>query len=517
MMKFLRSQSQTVLVLILIVIGVSFLFYGNVGNNMLSSGGRGNDFGRIAGQDLSVAELYDAVRTTRDMMVIFGQADELNQPNGRAALAEEAWRERLLLYEADRLHIQITDQEVIDFIQHQPIFQKDGAFSPELYQQQMTMLQTHAKITPDAFEQAIRTRQVIQAVKSALFSTVRSSATDVAGEYEKYYGPAQVSYVVIDPKELASSVTVSPAEIEAEYKAHPDEADYRTAEKRKVDYVLLPLTADQMKLADKDKQAAIEALGEKALDFALAFQPDPTNPGTKPATAPDFSAEAKKRGFTPVTTDYFTADTPPAGLPPSPAFNNTAFALTKDNPVSKVIELDNGVAVMQLDDIQASQLKPLDEVRGAIVAKLQQQKAKDAATALAQKDQQAIQAELGKGTDFKTAAEKLKLNVQTMSGVVPAKETQADERTQMIAYATIKLKAGELSQPVPMGDSTVLVLHVDSRGKADPAGEAEFAQRFRARQDEELQNLVYADWAEWMSHQPGTHKPPDLEQFGGVE
>ena len=37
MMKFLRSQSQTVLVVVLGVIGLGFLFYGNSGN-LLTTG-----------------------------------------------------------------------------------------------------------------------------------------------------------------------------------------------------------------------------------------------------------------------------------------------------------------------------------------------------------------------------------------------------------------------------------------------------------------------------------------------
>lgn len=518
MMSFLRSQSQTVLVLILVVIGGSFLFYGNVGNLLTGSGGRGNDFGKIDGQDLSVAELYDAVRTTHDALVISGHAQQLSQPGGRAAVAEEAWRQLLLLHEADRLHVQISDQELIDYIHNQTIFQKDGVYSPELYQKQMAVLQNSFHISPDAFETVVRNSLRTDTVSKALFSTVRISTRDVSGQYEKFEGPVQVSVVTFDPKTMASSVQVSPTEVEAEYKAHPDNPAYRTAEKRKVDYVMLSLTPEQAKLSGKDKAAAIEALGEKALDFALSLQPDPTNAAAHPDAAPDFQAAAKKKGLDVATTDFFTPDSPPAGLPPSPAFNNTVFFLTKENPVSKVVELDNGVAVLHLDDIQPSELKPIDQVRGEIAHQLQQTKSEQQAQMTAQIQAETLKQQVAKGSDFKAAAAAQKLSVQTLPGFIPSKVAQSDPRTETIAYASTQLKVGEVSPPVPIeGTNTIVVVHLDRRSPADLSGLAEFEARFREKQDEQVRNLVYVDWADWMSKRPGTHRPPDLDQYGGVE
>src|ERR1700683_4663501 len=127
MMKFLRSQSQTVLVVVLGVIGLGFLFYGNAGNLLTSSNGRAStDYGRIDGEDLTVADLTDAVRNTRDSIAISGQAEKLRQPGAAKEVAEEAWRQLLLLREADRLHITISDKELVDYIQSQPVFQKAG-------------------------------------------------------------------------------------------------------------------------------------------------------------------------------------------------------------------------------------------------------------------------------------------------------------------------------------------------------------------------------------------------------
>lgn len=534
MMKFLRSQSQTVLVIVLGVIGLGFLFYGSAGNLLTTGTGHiSNDFGRIDGEDLSVADLYDSVRETRNALIIQGHEDYLTQPNAHAQIAQEAWGRLLLLHEADRLHVQVSDQEVIDLIHKEPLFQKDGVYSPEVYQSRMADLHYRLRIPTDpgidpvastktAFANILRDNLRINAVKSALFSSVRTSAQDVSEQYEKFYGLSTVSVITFDPKTFVDAAQVKPEDIEAEYKSHPENPGYRTKEKRKVDYVLFLLSPDQAKLKDKEKAAAKDALGEKALDFALAFQPDPsanTAAGTPPpAPAIDFIAEAKKRGLSPATTDFFTADTTPANVPPSPAFNNAAFGLTKEDATSRVVELDNGVAVLHLAEIQPSDLRPLAEVKADIEKKLKQDKGSEAAEVAAYNASQALQAAVAKGTDFKAAAAALNLKVETIPAFVPTKTAPTDQRLQTIAYAVTGLTAGQVSKPVPIEtDNSSLVLHLDSRAKPDPAGQADFDTRFGSSQNDRLRQLVYEDWINWQNKQRGTHQPPSLEAYGSID
>ncbi len=538
MMKFLRSQSQTVLIIVLGVIGLGFLFYGSSGNLLTSSGGHiSNDYGRIDGDNLSIAELYNAVRDTRYSFILAGHGQELSQPGASAQVAEEAWRQLLLLNEADRLHIgaqypaaakEVSDQELVDYIRKQPLFQKDGAFSPELYRERLQQIQNILRLPADTgtdplastgtvVETIMRNELRASAVSEALLATVRGSAKDVSERYEKIYAPVTVTVVTFDPKNYIGTTTVKPEEIESEYKSNPTNPAYRSKEKRKVDYIFLQLTPEQAKLTDAEKKAAMEALGQKALDFALALQPEPSANGTA-ASTPDFTAEAKKRGLNPATTEFFTDDVTPANVPPSPSFNSNAFALTKDNPVSKPIALDTGVVVMHLVEIQPSDLLPLDQVKDGIAKKLQQAKGDMTKQLAAAQASQELKAAMAKGTDFKTAATNLKLKVDTLPAFVPAKAPQSDQRLQTIAYVATTLAPGEVSQSVPVqSDNTNIIIHVDSRDKADPAGLADFERQDRASQHGQLRSMVYADWANWQSKQPGMRKPVDLQAYGTVQ
>jgi len=517
MMKFLRSQSQTVLIVVLAVIGFGFLFYGNAGNLLTNQGGRVHtDFGRIEGEDLSVAQLTDAVHNTINSLIIQGHAQELNQKGARQEVADEAWRQLLLLHEADRLHIQVSEKQLVDFIHGIPAFQKDGVYSPADFQTVATSLENGYHISLNTFLSVIRTNLRIDAVRAALISSVHMSAKDLSAQFERYYGPIQASVVTFDPKSFTESVKVTPEEIQAEYKAHSENPAYRTKEKRKVDYVIYALTPEQMKLPAKDKAAAKNALGEKALNFALSLQPDPSATGTTPPPT-DFIAAAKKEGLTPATTDFFTSDTPPAGVPPSPSFNNNAFSLTKEDPISKVVELENGVAVLHLVEIQPSELRPQAEVNAEIVKTLQQSKGMEALEAAIKNASQALKAAVAKGTDFKTAAASLNLKVETLPSFIPMEAPEKDQRLQAIAYISTSLPVGGVSDPLPGGDNSAIIFHLDSQAKADPANMKKFEDRYRERTEQKLRTYVLIDWTNWLSKRPGTHRPPDLDQYASVD
>ena len=130
--------------------------------------------------------------------------------------------------------------------------------------------------TKAIFEKMLRNDLRNEAVSKALFSSVRSSAQDVSAQYQKYYGPATVSVVTFDPKTFVATATGDAGGNRGRVQGQSENPDYRTKEKRKVDYVLFLLSPDQAKLPDAQKAAAKDALGQKALDFALAFQPEPS-------------------------------------------------------------------------------------------------------------------------------------------------------------------------------------------------------------------------------------------------
>ena len=219
MMRYLRSQSQTVLVVLLAVLGLGFILYGNVGIILTSSGNRGpSDYGSIGGENLTGSDLFDAVHNERNSLILQGRGQVLNQEGVGPPIAEEAWRQLLVQHEADKLHIDVdvnsnvSKQDLVNYIHQYRLFQdpKTGVFSPEIYQNRLAQLQGLFRIPSDsgtdplatteaAVENVLRQQMRAEAVRKALFSTIRAPAGDVSAAYEKTYGPATVSLVTFDP------------------------------------------------------------------------------------------------------------------------------------------------------------------------------------------------------------------------------------------------------------------------------------------------------------------------------
>jgi hypothetical protein len=180
--------------------------------------------------------------------------------------------------------------------------------------------------------------------------------------------------------------------------------------------------------------------------------------------------------------------------------------------------MDNGVAVLHLAEIQPSELRPLDEVKGDIQKQLLEARSLQSAQIAAQLAGKALQANVAKGGDFKTLAASMKFKVETPPAFVPNAVQGGDPKLQALAYQAIGLEANQVSEPFRLqGGDTFAVMHLDSRGQPDPAGLADFEKRLRGEEDQQLRAFATADWVDWKSKQPGTHKPPDLDAYGTVE
>jgi parvulin-like peptidyl-prolyl isomerase len=182
-----------------------------------------------------------------------------------------------------------------------------------------------------------------------------------------------------------------------------------------------------------------------------------------------------------------------------------------------VVELDNGVAVLHLAEIQPSDLLLVDQVKAGITTSLRQTKAAQAEEAAAQKASADLKAAVAKGSTFAATAASLNLKFDTLPAFVPMKASPTDTKLQVAAYVATTLTPGQVSAPAPVqGTDTLLVVNLDNRAKADPTGLADFAKRFGEEQNKQLRLQVYIDWANWAGARSGTHKPPDLDAYGSV-
>ena len=158
--------------------------------------------------------------------------------------------DKILLQEADRMGLRVTDEEVRQAILEYPAFQaaSGGFIGEERYRQ---ILRSNG-FTVDSFEQMIRTQLLGQMVRDVLSANLFISDDDVLASYKDQVEQAKIRFVQLPASSMADEVVASPEEIAAYFEEHKEEL--RIPEQRVVDYLLLDQNAlrDTLELSEEE-------------------------------------------------------------------------------------------------------------------------------------------------------------------------------------------------------------------------------------------------------------------------
>ena len=156
-----------------------------------------------------------------------------------------------------------------------------------------------------------------------------------------------------------------------------------------------------------------------------------------------------------------------------------AFNLTKENPISDVIEGKDGFYVMKLTKIEASRPLTLEEAKDQIIAAIKEEKAQAAIQAKAKEVREKIDAEMQKGSvSFKrprTRATKLKLRSRLLSSD-PGNNV---ELARFIAMNGVELNTNETSKLL-QDQGSALIIHMIKK-EADRRAKIRRVQKSRIR------------------------------------
>jgi peptidyl-prolyl cis-trans isomerase D len=169
--------------------------------------------------------------------------------------------DKILLQEADRMGLRVTDEEVRQAILEFPAFQATtgGFVGEERYRQTLRS----SGYTVDSFEQMIRTQLLGQMVRDVLSANLFVSDEDVLASYKDQIEQAKIRFVQLPSSSMASEVIALPEEIGAYFDEHKEEL--RIPERRVVDYLLLDQNAlrDTIELSDDELFEYYEANPEE--------------------------------------------------------------------------------------------------------------------------------------------------------------------------------------------------------------------------------------------------------------
>jgi len=492
-MKYLAWILWAVIALFVLYVFVDFGRSSRYGQ-----GGRGQAAATVGKETVSYQEYEQEYRQLEDQMRQQLGAQYTPELAEQLKLPMQALNrlvsKKILLQEAKRLNLQVSDAELRRSIVDMPVFQDaQGNFvGPELYQRLVRRL----GFTPEGFEQSTRESILLQRLYDALQHGVVVSDAEVMDRYRQQVEKAKIRYVSIPFAASVGQVAVSDAEIQKYYDTHKDQ--FKAPEQRVGDYLLL----DQKQL-----ESGVNISEQELRSFYQEHQADYTPPAQVHARhilvpTPELASQALDRLHK--GEDFATVAKELSKDPGSaqnggdlgwfgkgrmvPEFEQAAFA-AQPHQVIGPVKTQFGYHVIEVLEKRDAQPAPFEAVQSG----LRQRLAAERTATQAETRIKEIAAELQKAGS--NAAARMK-----ELGTQPGLEfgtTEPFTRQGAIAplgsspqlnMALFRLQKGGLSEPTSTARGWVVVRLADIKPPHVPAlGEIRDAVRRNAEQDKQRQ------------------------------
>ncbi|HWX55772.1 MAG TPA: peptidyl-prolyl cis-trans isomerase [Verrucomicrobiae bacterium] len=452
MIRFLQSGNRAVKYFIgafLLVVCVSMVVYlipGLTGSDLIGGG----VMAKVGGEEVRTE---DVRRIGQELMRQQGQGRPIPDfyvPIFMQRAAQQAFQEAEIRYEANRLGLTVSDEELRDEL-------RTGPDAPFLFpggkwigQDEYEKLLTRVGTTVDAFEQRERMTLLERKLFAAITAAVDASPAEIEKLYKEQNTRIKFDYAVLNLQDLQKNIKPTETELKAFFEAHKAGYQGRIQEKRQIRYFVIPQKDAQSKVSVTDVEAQqyysthqdqyrtpeevktrhilISApspgpdgkVDQKALDAARAKAQDVLN---QVRAGGDFAALADKYSEDPGNENpkgvKHGGDLPwfRKGPPLDPEYEKVAFGQNKGQ-ISDLVKSSYGFHIIQTEDKHAAGVKPFADVKAGLEASL---KAQAAGKLL---DQMA--------NDAQTTAKAQTLDKAAAKFSVPVIQTSSLNRTDML-------------------------------------------------------------------------------------
>ena len=250
----LVHKHKKLIQILLAIIFLPFAFFG-VDSYFRNADG-GNHVATVGGQPVTQQEFAVALqeRQTYLQRMLGNRVDPaiLDSSELRYAVLDGIIRQRLLVGQAVRANVLVSDEQLQQVISEQPAFQDGGKFSHARYVE----LLKRQNMTEIGFENGLRRDLMLQRVNGAYLATAIVSNSVSERLLRINAQQREVSQSVLDTQKFATQVKVDDAAIKAYYDAH--QIEFQVAEQARIEYLALSLdtiAAQTEASADEIKQS----------------------------------------------------------------------------------------------------------------------------------------------------------------------------------------------------------------------------------------------------------------------
>ena len=439
----------------------------------------GDTVARVEGHDITAGEFrrsYQAQVQAYRQAYGASMSDQLLKQLGiEQQILQQMVDERAALAEADRLGIQVSDEEVRQRIISMPGLQENGQFIGEKRYQQLLRVQ-QPPMTPADFEDNIRNGLTVEKLRDSLTDWVTVTDKDLEQEYRRRNDKVKLAVVSFNADTFRAQVTATDAEVASYFEAH--KADFKTPEKRKIRYLLIDVEALRAKVsvapADVDKAYAANqeqySTPEQIRASHILFKTDGKNDAEVKTKAEGVLKQVKAGGDFAELAKKYSEDEGSAKQGGDldyfgkgkmvPEFDEAAFAM-QPGQISDLVKSQFGYHIIKVIDKKAAATRTLAEVRPQITDQLSYERAQTQAADLAQ----TLAKDITKPGDLDKVAKAKGLAVQESGFVAREEPVIGLGSSPEVAAHMFDMKPDEVAGPIRTSRGFAFFTLV---GKQDP-------------------------------------------------
>lgn len=469
MLKVFRDNLKYFSWVLWIVIAAFILFYIP---DFMAPGGAAGTAARVWDQEITSTELQTAHRRLEEEMrqqlgERFSEVAEQLQLPQRAL--QRVIDQKILVREARRMGLTVSDQELSRAILDHPSFQDSGKFIGE---ERYRRLLRRNGLRVAEFEEDYRQDLLIDKLQQVLSHTLYVSDQELEKSYRQRTERARIRYLELPSSRFNEEVEVSEEEIANHFQEHRSE--YRLPERRELAYLQLKLGELRRNLPveeaelfayyqeNEERFASEEQVRARHILLTTAERsPEEARAQIEAVrdrieAGEDFAALARELSEDPASAQQGGQLQPFGPGQMTPEFEKAAFEAEIGELVGPV-ETPFGVHLLEVQERREARTRPFAEVRSQIQSTLAAERAPEAA----ENRIQALAEEVGAAQEV--SPEQLETLAQEAGSEVvfgrPSPVSRGDSipglgRAPALFDAAFELGPGELSDPVqlPNGD-----------------------------------------------------------------
>lgn len=502
-------RTKAVIWLVFAALLIPFAFFFTAGGNPMTPEAL-KKAGTVFGKDIA----WDTFLAHQQWVRLW-YPEEFNQMDSSVTqpiIEQETWDRLILLHEAKRQGIKISEQDLAAFIRTMPLFLENGEFIPARYYRLLQMV----NMSPSQFEDLLRsTLMVERLIEQNRDQEVQVSEEEVREAYENAYEKARVRIALYPSNDF----------IDAANEAIEEEELRELFEQRAEDYVMPPqYTVEYAGVSDEEIKESVQISEEEILEawkMDPAYDPDTEDPSPsdadreriesqliaeqtfdrRNALATDLNVAIQNQDSWQDMVEANDLNTNPTIGPitlgeawehgePLPSMLQTMELF--DAGFMDVFETNKGIYLGRLVDKTPGRPQTFEEGKETLQRQVAQQKATELAREAARADRETAAQLLQENTIEETITQ-MELDPLTPGPLHRTAMIPGLGSAPLLNEAALELEAGSVSQAVriPQGYAVVFV---EERLEADPEEFEQFREEVEQQAREAKQEEKFLEW-----------------------